>query len=150
MIGLPWDCHCPTATRGPPPFIAQTAFQVSWFQTEKSVQDDLARPLSRAEKSFNDLGFGNFKSWGENPRWAMWPVKLATLPPWPVSERQVTVTGFHTFLGVKARQSESVPSLQIQQKAGDVHHWSSSTQHACLSSTWFTHHSLALRILLSL
>lgn len=45
---------------------------------------------------------------------AVWLVKLvgveAILPPWTVSERQVTATGFHTFLGVKARQSESVPS----------------------------------------
>jgi hypothetical protein len=69
----------------------------------------------------------------------MWPVMLVgvetILPPWTVSERQVTVTGSTHFLGVKARQSESAPSLQIQQKAGDLHRWSSSTQHACLSST---------------
>lgn len=39
--------------------------------------------------------------------------------------------------------------MQTQQKAGDLHSGSSCTPHACLSSTWFTHHSIALRILLS-
>lgn len=34
-----------------PLFIAQTAFQVSWFQTENSVQDGLARPLSLGQRS---------------------------------------------------------------------------------------------------
>lgn len=136
-----------------PLLIAPTAFQVSWFQTGNAVQDGLSRPLSLAEKPFNDLGFGNFKQSGKNPRLAVWLVKLvgveAILPPWTVSERQVTATGFHTFLGVKARQNESVP-LQMQQKAGELHHRSSSTQCACLGSTWFTHCPIAPRTPLSL
>lgn len=56
---------------------------------------------------------------GGYPRWAGWlfnPVGAKAIsPPWAVSEHQVVVTDYHTFLRV------CVPSLQIQQKAGDLH-----------------------------
>lgn len=61
MIGLPLGCHCPEVTMVPL-FIEQTAFQVSWFQKKKlCTRWPCKAPVSRAEKPFDDLGFGNFK-----------------------------------------------------------------------------------------